>query len=206
MKKSLLFLAMLLLVSCQGAGTSLTSPSDGSSTSTTSESQPSSNTSSSESSNESTTSEDPVIPSGTIDILPSSFPEPVSGGYPEDGSFTVDEIEVSYSKAMQGGGDYENTIQMRKEDSYVEFTSETLLFKEIEIVYLDTTSEYNPYMAHLHIQYNETNLSLPDSSIQEDKLVHETFTLPTPVSTLRVANVDIENPRAAYVSMFSLTY
>ena len=202
MKKSLLFLAMLLLVSCQGAGTSLTSPSDGSSTSTTSESQPSSNTSSSES----TTSEEPVIPSGTIDILPSSFPEPVSGGYPEDGSFTVDEIEVSYSKAMQGGGDYENTIQMRKEDSYVEFTSETLLFKEIEIVYLDTTSEYNPYMAHLHIQYDGTDLSLPNSSIQEDKLVHETFTLPTPVSTLRVANVDIENPRAAYVSMFALTY
>lgn len=202
MKKSLLFLAMLLLVSCQGAGTSLTSPSDGSSTSTTSESQPSSNTSSSES----TTSEEPVIPSGTIDILPSSFPEPVSGGYPEDGSFTVDEIEVSYSKAMQGGGDYENTIQMRKEDSYVEFTSETLLFKEIEIVYLDTTSEYNPYMAHLHIQYDGTDLSLPNSSIQEDKLVHETFTLPTPVSTLRVANVDIENARAAYVSMFSLTY
>lgn len=202
MKKSLLFLAMLLLVSCQGAGTSLTSPSDGSSTSTTSESQSSSNTSSSES----TTSEDPIIPSGTIDILPASFPEPVSGGYPEDGSFTVDEIEVSYSKAMQGGGDYENTIQMRKENSYVEFTSETLLFKEIEIVYLDTTSEYNPYMAHLHIQYDGTDLSLPDSSIQEDKLVHETFTLPTPVSTLRVANVDIENPRAAYVSMFSLTY
>lgn len=202
MKKSLLFLAMLLLVSCQGAGTSLTNPSDGSSTSTTSESQSSSNTSSSES----TTSKDSVIPSGTIDILPSSFPEPVSGGYPEDGSFTVDEIEVSYSKAMQGGGDYENTIQMRKEDSYVEFTSETLLFKEIEIVYLDTTSEYNPYMAHLHIQYDGTDLSLPDSSIQEDKLVHETFTLPTPVSTLRVANVDIENPRAAYVSMFSLTY
>ena len=202
MKKSLLFLAMLLLVSCQGAGTSLTNPSDGSSTSTTSESQSSSNTSSSES----TTSEDPVIPSGTIDILPSSFPEPVSGGYPEDGSFTVDEIEVSYSKAMQGGGDYENTVQMRKQDSYVEFTSETLLFKEIEIVYLDTTSEYNPYMAHLHIQYDGTDLSLPDSSIQEDKLVHETFTLPTPVSTLRVANVDIENPRAAYVSMFSLTY
>ena len=202
MKKSLLFLAMLLLVSCQGAGTSLTSPSDGSSTSTTSESQPSSNTSSSES----TTSEEPVIPSGTIDILPSSFPEPVSGGYPEDSSFTVDGIEVSYSKAMQGGGDYENTIQMRKEDSYVEFTSETLLFKKIEIVYLDTTSEYNPYMAHLHIQYDGTDLSLPNSSIQEDKLVHETFTLPTPVSTLRVANVDIENARAAYVSMFSLTY
>lgn len=163
MKKQMLFAGALVLalvgcapqnalskasVSSETAGTtSLASKEGTSSTTASSESASSASSLSSESSVASETSSteaDTPFLTLTADL----FPAAVSGGYPDDGTFSKDNVTFHYSSCMQGGGDHSGTGQMKKLTAGLYNTS-AISASKVVIDELNTTSAYYTYDAAL---------------------------------------------------------
>lgn len=117
MKKFISLLPLcLLLVGC-GETSSVISSVEASSTSSVVES--SQEESSVEESMESS-SEESSIEAKSYSLSYSDIPTNEKGGYPEDSTITASDGGTYYiHQCMQGSGDYANTIQMRKETSYL---------------------------------------------------------------------------------------
>ena len=117
MKKFISLLPLcLLLVGC-GETSSVISSVEASSTSSVVES--SQEKSSLEESMESS-SEESSIEAKSYSLSYSDIPANEKGGYPEDSTITASDGGTYYiHQCMQGSGDYANTIQMRKETSYL---------------------------------------------------------------------------------------
>lgn len=116
MKKSFLFtfLLPLLLVGCNNTSES-SSASDPFENSTPVESSETSS-----SSEESSSIEQPATT--VLSFTAENAPSPVSGGYPTDeaaNNITVGGIDFTLNQVMKGGGEYDGTVQMRKETSYL---------------------------------------------------------------------------------------
>lgn len=106
----------------------------------------------------------------------------------------------------KGGGEYEGTIQMRKETSYLSNT-EPVRFNSLTIYQLDTTNDpWNPYYGMLNLYYGNAfgDVTLKSDGVAEattfngQKAFKTVYELDGEYTYFALKNDDMENARAAY--------
>ena len=113
---------------------------------------------------------------------------------------TIGEHTFYVENVQQGNGEYNGTIQMRKENSFI-YNKTPLGHSQITITLLDTREEpYNPIMAELTVYYGEAeNPSEMEAEVAKeekgDGTVVCTYKLPSLSRYVRIAN---ESSRAGY--------
>lgn len=113
---------------------------------------------------------------------------------------TTGEHTFYVENVQQGNGEYNGTIQMRKENSFI-YNKTPLGHSQITITLLDTREEpYNPIMAELTVYYGEAeNPSEMEAEVAKeekgDGTVVCTYKLPSLSRYVRIAN---ESSRAGY--------
>lgn len=113
---------------------------------------------------------------------------------------TIGEHTFYVENVQQGNGEYNGTIQMRKENSFI-YNKTPLGHSQITITLLDTREEpYNPIMAELTVYYGEAeNPSEMKAEVAKeekgDETVVCTYKLPSLSHYVRIAN---ESSRAGY--------
>lgn len=113
---------------------------------------------------------------------------------------TIGEHTFYVENVQQGNGEYNGTIQMRKENSFI-YNKTPLGHSQITITLLDTREEpYNPIMAELTVYYGEAeNPSEMEAEVAKeekgDGTVVCTYKLPSLRGYVKIAN---ESSRAGY--------